>query len=1102
MRILFLCAIAVFLTMLAGSGALHAQSTGTISGFVADATGAVIPGVPVTATLVDQQVTRPTQTTGSGFYIFNAMPPGNYTLSAEKTGFQRLVRTEVNLTVNQNLRVDLALQVGQASDTVTVNAEVPLVDTRSATLSGLVDDRRVVDLPLNGRNVIALAVTLPGIVSVSAPQQLTDARSGPIMNVNGSLENMNLFTFNGGIFVNPSRNTGMNYPPPDAVKEFSIQTQSFSAEYGRNAGSQINVVSKSGTNELHGAAWEFLRNDALNARQFFAARVPARKQNQFGAMIGGPIRKDKLFFFGSYQGLRDRREASSVNATVPGAAQRSGDFTGISKVLRNPVDAITGQPLIDAGGAPCVAGNVIRAGCISTMAKALLPLIPQSPTGTVTTLSPSPQNGEMVMGRMDWNQSARNLVSGDVYLDRNRRTRPTLISGNVPGYLSDSLKEQTTKISLNDTYTFSPTKLNQITITYLRSASVAAPDKIVNPSEVGVDMPLFAEGGGLNVGIGSNINFGGGSGRVVFTSNNWQFRDAVSWVTNRHNFKFGGEWLHLTFRQIFLSPPRFTFNGTRSGDEFADFLLGAFYQVSGGFGVRTNDNTQDAPSLFFNDEFKISPRFTLTYGIRWEPLFPWVDRYARLQSLAGMTTRAQSKRIPDAPPGILFPGDPGVPRTVTGPDKNNLAPRVGFAWDLFGNGKTSLRGAYGIFYDSVKADSVSQENAPWAGSFQLFNGRSSDPFGSLRQTAPPVAPTTFGCVSTADFPGARCDRYPLPLAGLYIDSNVRTPYIQSWNLALQRQVTPGIMVQAAYVGKAGTKIEGWRNFNPARFINDPVTGAAPSLQNVKNRTLFLPGILAAQSIMIDNSFRSWYNSAQFQVNKRFGQGFSFNAAYTFGRSLDTLSSNIYGRLLDNPFNLRDNRGRSDFDRKHSFVASWLWSPTFRFRNPAERFLLGGWSLAAIHMVQSGSPFSVRMGSDVAMDGSGSRQHASIKPGETPTVNHANKGEMIARYFNTGAFLQPSQVTPGTYGNTGRNILTGPGFGVTNLSAIKDFNFTERYKMQFRSEFFNLFNQAQFGCTNTTGGCSDPDNDVTSRTFGRIRSAGGAREIQFALKLIW
>ena len=328
----------------------QAQYTGTIGGFVVDPSGAAMPGVTVAATLTSQNLVRTAVTGEDGAYVFNAMAPGVYRIAAEKTGFQQLLRSDVALSTNQNLRLDLAMRVGQMAETVEVSAVAPLVDTRSPAISSLVDDRRVVDLPLNGRNVINLAATLPGIVSVSAPQQLSDARSGPIMNVNGSTATQNLFTFNGGIFVNPSRNTGMNYPPPDALQEFSIQTQSFTAEYGRNAGSQVNVVSRSGTNQFHGALWEFHRNDNLNARNFFASRRPAQVQNQFGGAAGGRLVRDKLFVFGSYQGLRDRREAVTQTVDVPSTVERSGDFRGLSRTLTNPIDTLTGQPFTDSSG--------------------------------------------------------------------------------------------------------------------------------------------------------------------------------------------------------------------------------------------------------------------------------------------------------------------------------------------------------------------------------------------------------------------------------------------------------------------------------------------------------------------------------------------------------------------------------------------------------------------------------------------------------------------------------------------------------------------------------------------------------------------------------
>ncbi|MCL4853621.1 MAG: carboxypeptidase regulatory-like domain-containing protein, partial [Bryobacteraceae bacterium] len=569
-----LCGLLVSLFVLTTPSAIVAQvATGNIGGYVRDPSGAGIPNASVTARMVEQQFTRSTETNNEGYYSFQAMPPGTYEITFESKGFQRQTQQGIELTVNQNLRVDSAMAVGAVETQVSVEATAPLVDTTSPTLSGLIDDRRMVDLPLNGRNVIGLARILPGVLNVQAPQQMSDARGGPEMNVNGGRANMNQFTFNGGFFTNPSRNTGMNYPPPDAVDEVRVLTHNFAAEYGRNPGSQVTVISKTGTNEFHGSAWEFLRNDKLNARNFFSSRVPALKQNQFGAAAGAPIVRDKLFLFGSYQGLRDQREAQTVEALVPSAAERRGDFTGLSTVLENPSNPVTGRPYTTPSGQPCVANNRIDPSCISPAATNLLAFVPESPTGTVSSLAASPRRGDMWMLRGDWNHTSAHRIFASYFSDHNTREGPFAAGGNIPNYISESFVQDTRHLVVNDTYTFSPTLLNQATFTFLDTPSDQLQTNTIDPAELGINMPQYIPTGAVSVNVGDNFALGSGF-TTRFSSRNWQFRDTVNWVRGRHNFKFGYEMLRLQFRQVFIGSPGFTFTGSQTGDPVADFLLG------------------------------------------------------------------------------------------------------------------------------------------------------------------------------------------------------------------------------------------------------------------------------------------------------------------------------------------------------------------------------------------------------------------------------------------------------------------------------------------------------------------------------------------------
>jgi hypothetical protein len=1078
----------------------EAQVAGTISGYVRDESGGVIPGADVKATMLGQQVTRTTVSDETGFFNLLAMPRGNYEITATLVGFATQ-RTTAELTAGENLRVDFKMTLSQLQETVVVTGAAALVETRSATISGLVDDRRVQELPLNGRNVVELARTLPGITDVAASQEMGSTRGGPTMIVHGASRGQNNFTLNGSNFTNFSQTAGFNPPPPDAIQEIRVQTSTFSAEYGNNAGAQVSMVTKAGSNGFHGSAWEFHRNDKLNSRSFFQPRVPKQRQNQPGASAGGRIILNKLFYFGSYQALTNRAEAGSAQALVPSDAQRLGNFSTLTTALRNPTDPITGRAFADASGAPCVSANVINPNCISPVAKTYLDrYVPRSSSGTVVRLTPSPLDAYNWITRFDYTASAKNNLFFHYFRDHYHRTSAP--NGANIEYMDNDSVADMKQYAVTDTHSFSPTFLNEATYSFMNAQSFTQAIGRIPPRDTGINL----DEGYLGVGMSLNVS---GQFNLVFPGperqgyRNWHWRDTMTHIRGQHTLKWGYEGMYVDFDLVRGNGPRSaTFTGTRSGSAMADFMLGAFDNVQFGFGAADSFPLLWKHQAFFQDEFKVTPRVTLSMGLRYEPWFPWKQQYGHYTS---WSLGVQSVVKPDAPPGILFVGDPGVPEKTIEGDMNNFAPRLGVAWDVTGSGRTVVRGGYGVYFNHISGTSVHASEAPWTGTVQLFSGKIEDPFGSLNRALPPAGvPISgdFGCLKTSQFPGLQCSLYPLPLNFVYNDLEMATPTVHHANVSFQHQLTNDLMFDVAYVGRFGYKLEGHRHFNPAQYINSPVTGLPPSTQNISERVLYEPGIIGPTSRVLETRYRSWYHGVETKATKRFSHGFMFSGFYTLSKALDTLLDSGAGLTagVANPFDLSVMKGRAQFDRRHVVGFSWMWEPTKRFGNSVLNGLLSGWAISGVHNVSSGIPLNFVMGTDVALDGTGgaNRQLAKLASGATMkdiARDHQNRDDYIKAFFNTSAFTPVNLVPPGTYGDVEKNAISGPATAKSDIAVMRNFALPGRkgLRFQIRGEMFNAFNQVNF---------MQPNQVVSSASFGRITSAEDGRVGQVVVKVLW
>ncbi|HZT29588.1 MAG TPA: carboxypeptidase regulatory-like domain-containing protein [Bryobacteraceae bacterium] len=1053
---LFVCMTAVY----------AADPTGKIAGTVLDPSGAAVVDAKITATAVATGLTRTASSGGDGGYVFPLLPVGIYNVSVVASGFRTFEQKGVEVRTDQSVTVPIVLQIGAASESVTVEANAQLVETRSGTLSEVVGQQRIIELPLNGRNAAALVLLSPGTVDTTAgnargsgdTQQTATYPGAQSISSNGArADNVN-YNLDGGSNQDHYTNVNNPFPNPDAVEEFSVQTNSYSAEYGRGAGGIVNVVTKSGTNELHGSAFEFLRNGDLNARNFFANNHDFLKRNQYGGSLGGPIKKDRLFFFGTYQGTILRNVSLGNTATVLTNAQRNGDFSSLSKQL---VDPVTKQP---------IPGNIIPASRIDPVTAKLLPYIPTSPRSDafINYDRPVDDTENQFMGRVDYNLSKQRFYGRYLYSGYTRDPvvgKPDLVAS------ARGFTDRDQSVSVSHTYNFSPSLLNSAIFSYNRINGTIISGAPFSWTDLGIPIASSTPPE-LTLSVAGYFSVGTGH-PGEFNRQNFHFTDSVHWIRGGHEIAIGGDIMKMQVDLIntYRQNANYRFRGAGySGDPRADFMLGwadRFIQGGGEYAARRGT----LGSLFIQDNYRVTPSLVLNLGLRWDPFHPYSDTLGRTECYRpGLT----SQRFPNAPLGYLYEGDPGCPSGGSQPAYWNFAPRVGFAYNAGGKSNTTIRGGWGMFYQPpfVEAYNNMVDSAPWSPQVQRFGVPFDDPYKGYPQNPFPAQYAPFVPPSSVQF------IKPPSLAVSYTP-DWRPARTMAWNLTVERQLHTDLLVRLGYAGGKGTHL----GYNSD--VNAPMSAPNATADNEQDRRPNQNFQEVVQDISGGNSI---YNSLQVSMEKRFSHGFTVNANYTFAKAIDQVSylTDLCGVNVINPYNVGAYRAVSDFNVPHRFVLNYLWqlpSPS----HGVARALFGGWQTTGIWSWQSGFPLLFTSNDDRSLTAVGNDLADVVGQ---PSLTSGSRGQKIAQWFTTSAFASAKL---GTFGNVGRNILSGPGTFNIDFAAHKVFTLKERWKLQYRAEFFNVLNHTLL---------NNPDTGVPDGNFGRITSARDPRIIQMALKLIF
>lgn len=1083
------------IVLLAGSHALVAQATGQVSGVVYDPAGQAVPDANVELTDGATAAMRSTTTGPDGAYAFLLVNPGTYRIRTTATGFKAMNVEKIEVQVNGTSRVDLHLSLGGVAEEVTVTGAAPLVETGNATLGTVVGHQAVVDLPLNGRSFAQLGTLIPGVIAAPSALGGADGNATPggfgnstgSFNVNGMRNQSNSFLLDGAP-NNDSFNSGfVMRPPPDAIEEFKIMTHSYDAQYGRNAGAVVNVVTRSGTNTWHGSMWEFNREAALAAKNFFSTTRPNYQQNQFGGTAGGRILRDRFFVFGFYEGFRLKDATSNVlNQPVLSAAMRTGDFSQLSTKI---IDPATGQQFSYQGRA-----NVIDPSRISPVSAYLLqnyiPL-PNAPGNFYTASPPNIDNRNM------WGIRADLKLGSHALLGRYMHSHQNLFGPITPSNFAPAGNRQIMTLEDamgSDTWVIHASMIN--VARYARQWIDGAPNQTS-----GLDLASAgyafgstnAQAAGLpNVTITGYFTQGDAQQPFVTRNNSVDtISDDFTWTKGRHTLQFGGEIRRDGIGLLYINRPNgaFTFNANFTGYALADFLLGYPYMFQQGSGDPAMSGKSWTYSGYAQDQFRISPKLTIVVGGRYEVNQPYTEAKGHL---AALHPGQQSTVEPNAPVGLVYPGDKDTPAATYYADTNNVSPRIAAIYDPMGDGRTVFRAAYGIYFDTV----------PGQGDF-FQNGTLAPPFQPLQEIDFYQRPGSAASSAWFSNPyqgisnGAVGFPPGLTFIGWSLPHSYKAPNIQHYNLGIEHQFTSQMGFELNYVGTRAKQLPIFIEVNPTNVL--PSTSAIDAYA-AGARAVFPAFGLTRPTF---SAAKSWYDSLQAQWTLRPWHRATATAAYTWSRSIDDVSGLNIGNesrpVL--PVTIGDQgsidramareRANSLFDTRNRFVLSFTYElPQLAGKVAAERLLVGGWQLNGIFQAQSGNPFTVVNAATTA-------QSLTFRPNMTCNPNNAvnrNVGTS-ATFFDTSCFSLPAvgtRIDNSRSGNEPRGAVVGPGFNTMDASLFKIFRITETQHADLRFEVFNVFNEAHFAQPGLTFGTS---------TFGHITSTVGndSRVIQLAFK---